>query len=72
LNIYPNPSSGIFRLKLNDDQLNNQVQVFDLSGKLVLAESNATELDLSTFNDGMYLMQMRAKDKLYRAKLIKY
>ena len=72
LNIYPNPSSGMFRLKLNNDQLNNQVQVFDLSGKLVLAESNATELDLSSFNDGMYLMQMQAGDKLYRAKLVKY
>jgi len=72
LNIYPNPSSGVFRLELNNDQLNNQVQVFDLSGKLVLAESNATELDLSTFNDGMYLMQMQAGDKLYRAKLVKY
>lgn len=72
LTIYPNPSSGVFHLKLSSSQLANEVQVFDLSGKMVFAGTDLRQIDLSLFNTGMYLLQMKANDKLFRAKLIKY
>ena len=63
LKIYPNPSSGVFNLKLNNQDFNTKQQMFiyNLNGKLVKQVSvsnNNTQIDLSDFDNGVYVAQI--------------
>ena len=69
--IYPNPSTGVFTLDIPKDALNFETMVFDLSGKIIHRSSNQTNIDLSEFNSGMYLLQTQLNGQIFRAKLIK-
>ena len=74
LQIYPNPSAGIFKISWeNHQQLT--FKVFDLSGKLVLTREsigNAAILDLDRVSQGVYLLEIHGKDGVSSShKLIK-
>lgn len=71
LNIYPNPSSGIFKIenKLNE---NMQITVLSISGRDLL-NTNATSsktLDLTNFNSGIYIVKTRINNIDYYNKII--
>ncbi len=64
LQIYPNPSTGIFNLSW---QTHKQLtlKVFDLSGKLVLtreASGNSAILDLDRVSQGVYILEIHGKE----------
>lgn len=57
IKVYPNPSTGIFRLEgLPSTYLNLEVAVYDLYGNLVLKQAQTDALDLSGQANGMYLV----------------
>lgn len=56
LTFYPNPSrTGIFNLKLEDVNLKGLIQVYNLQGQMILETDLHSEIDLSKYNDGVYL-----------------
>lgn len=66
--IYPNPSSGIVYVSKN---LNNaQIDVLDLSGKLVLSTKESS-FDISHFADGIYIVRIYSGNQRINQKLIK-
>lgn len=72
LNIFPNPSTGKFtiaNINLNNEQLN----LYDLSGKLVLqlSANHNNNFDVSDLEKGIYLLEIHRNDEILRAKLIK-
>ena len=69
--VFPNPSTGIFTLEIPNKLNEFESAVYDLSGKLVHFSANQTQLDLSAFNSGLYLLQVNIDGEVYRAKLIK-
>ena len=62
--VYPNPTSDILFVKMDVPVANgNRVQFYTLDGKLLLEKNlnngeQAVELNLSNFNNGLYLMQL--------------
>jgi|GEM_PF-615266 len=57
IKVYPNPSTGIFRLEgLPVEYLNLEVTVSDLCGNLVLKQGGTSGLDLSGQANGMYIV----------------
>ncbi|WP_347216287.1 T9SS type A sorting domain-containing protein [Chryseobacterium sp.] len=55
--VYPNPSSGIFHINLEQ---NSKITLYDQSGKLMKtteAVKGENKIDISAFPDGMYLMR---------------
>lgn len=60
--MYPNPSkSGVFNLKVEQPFSRLKIEVFTLSGQLILQEnvnvfSNKTTIDLSNYPNGMYII----------------
>jgi plastocyanin len=70
----PNPanSSTVIRFgKLNN--LSNQLNVFDITGKLVWEENNITNghmLDLSPYRKGVYFVELRTNDFRRTIKLV--
>jgi hypothetical protein len=63
--IYPNPSSGIFVFE-NKGNENNEIQVFDVNGKLVdrfqIKENSTQTLNYNHLSNGLYLVNVIGKN----------
>lgn len=74
MTIYPNPSNGLFYLKLNQEVQGLQVTVRDIIGQAVfnpaLNQSDFHVLDLNHLPAGHYLIELVAKDFRKVEKLI--
>ena len=78
MNVFPNPSSGIFNLELKSEIGNKiEVNVFDLSGKLLMTRNPMMEqpgeeiqLDLNGLAKGMYLLRVRSGDSAIQEKIL--
>lgn len=72
LQVYPNPSSGTFRVSANMDSPGDAIlEVFDIVGKIVYAETvpvyNNTinkQVDLENINAGTYLLRIRSNAEI--------
>jgi len=72
--LYPNPSNGIFSLEITDETINS-IQVFDLSGKLVYSENvvdneKQKEINLSNLTSGIYILKLTADKYILQSKLM--
>ena len=68
-NVYPNPSNGLFRLRMERGPLKEAI-LLDASGKLVMEFSglqDASVLDLRSLNAGLYILEIQGQ----RQRLIK-
>lgn len=62
LNVFPNPTDGI--VNLSGDILvdgNFTVEMYDVAGRLVFTSTNEKVLDLSSFVNGMYVLNIRTE-----------
>ncbi len=76
LNLYPNPTSGIFTLNLSGTQGKTTVKVTSLLGQEIFSEnfSNANgrhTLDLSSYEAGTYVVQVITSNGLLTQRVIK-
>lgn len=75
ITIYPNPSVGFFNIKLENTPIQKlDYQVFNSEGKTVkkgFLSSKEAIMDLTGFVDGIYLLQIIAKDQVFHSKIIK-
>ncbi|MFT5778524.1 MAG: hypothetical protein ACI837_001480 [Crocinitomicaceae bacterium] len=73
INIFPNPSEGIYKVDLgNIDQA--EIKVLTIRGKLVLETSikqSTLELDLRTYENGVYLLQIASNGQSITQRIIK-
>ncbi len=73
--IYPNPSKGIITLE-NTKGLNNiSIDIFDLTGKLILSKNKLNlktdfTIDLSNQKSGVYLCKIKTNDNLIIKKIV--
>jgi hypothetical protein len=59
LSFYPNPTTGI--ISIDNSQLNGasyEIRIFDAVGKQIDAKKNANIIDLSAYDNGIYLLQV--------------
>jgi hypothetical protein len=72
ISLYPNPAVDVVNIAAAESI--DQVLVFDLMGRLVkdaTPGSNDFRLDVSHLNKGVYMVQLKAGDKVATTKLIK-
>lgn len=72
INVYPNPSTGKIYLK-NTLGL-NEIQVFDMFGKIMLElpKGNHKDIDLSSIPNGVYLIKLSNENQSQIDKIIIY
>ncbi len=71
LTIFPNPGNGIYII---DSENNVTISVYDALGKLVLSEKISEgkhAIDLSTFNNGLYMLKAENNNHMKVFRLIK-
>ncbi|TAF73255.1 MAG: T9SS C-terminal target domain-containing protein [Bacteroidetes bacterium] len=64
VSIYPNPSSGMIEVLVNDTFLNATLEVYDMQGKKVITQTITdlqTKIDLSNYQSGMYFIKIGTK-----------
>lgn len=75
MTVFPNPSNGLINLKLQLAQAENgAISVLDMTGKMVYQGSHISneniEIDLSSLDSGIYLVQFRGTDSIATRKII--
>jgi hypothetical protein len=66
--VYPNPTKDVITI---ETRLDIQVELYDMTGKRVINESNIKRLDLSKLPSGIYNMSILYKDSRYSKRVIK-
>jgi len=72
LNIFPNPTNGTINLIMEEEGLFS-VQIFDLTGKLVLQEENHDQrapIELGGINNGLFIVVLSGSSKKYIGKVV--
>ena len=69
ITVYPNPSSSIFNISLrSNDTLN--IEVYDLTGKVVLRQFTGNQIDLTGYAKGIYYAKLSIDDAQTVKKLV--
>ena len=72
ISIYPNPSSGVFVIEL-DRALKYEIMVYNVLGQTVFStftNTMLTTIDLSSFDKGVYTVELKDKNASYIEKVI--
>jgi hypothetical protein len=70
--VYPNPTTSY--VNISNLNLNSIVKIFSMTGQQVFmgkADSNIMTVDMSRFNNGMYMLQVVSNGKALKSKIIK-
>ncbi|TVZ55207.1 putative secreted protein (Por secretion system target) [Lutibacter sp. Hel_I_33_5] len=70
---YPNPSSGIFEVRLSKAEDNTRLLLFDLTGKLILHKTISTKkasMGSNNLPSGVYILKVIYNDSISTKKLI--
>ena len=78
LNIYPNPTRGVFNISFVSDEVDNfEITVVDAFGKVISIEENQAfvgeytkQLDLSEYPRGIYMVQIRTEDSFVSKRVV--
>ncbi len=71
INIYPNPSNGIFNINL--ENTDNTIEIYNINGQLILsqkANDSNTTIDLSSQAKGVYFVKITSEQNVYNNKII--
>lgn len=68
LSIYPNPTSGLLEI-ISEFKINN-VKILDFTGRVILS-SNSNTVDLTSFENGIYFVEVKSNKGLTIKKVVK-
>ena len=69
IDIYPNPVKDTFFIGLNIDRYD--VEIYSLLGQRMLKAFDTNQVDVSTFNRGIYLVKIMSEDKVLVRRIMK-
>lgn len=72
VSVYPNPVRNNLYIDAYDSSTIESIYIFDVSGKkLIENNGETTQLDLSHFRKGIYLLEVKTENGVFTEKLIK-
>ncbi|MDX2432065.1 MAG: T9SS type A sorting domain-containing protein [Bacteroides sp.] len=70
--VYPNPTYGTVHLELNN--FADELKVMDITGKTLISKANPDKqesIDLSDYNSGIYIIQLKFGNDVLYNKVVK-
>lgn len=58
--VFPNPASEKMNIVINENEFT--IDVFNMSGQIILSQRNSNELDISNLPNGLYLIRLKLSD----------
>ena len=74
LSLYPNPTTGILNFSLDKIGENAQLQIFDISGRIVFTDFNfksKKQININFLKAGIYIAKVKYGDQIFSQKIIK-
>ena len=71
LSIFPNPASSIVYLQTQNNAIFNKIVIIDLTGKKVLEQNNANQVDIANLAKGLYVIEAFFGENKFQTKFIK-
>ena len=72
ITIFPNPTTGIATISLQDNAIIDKIEIVDILGKIVFEESeNSSQIDLNKFSSGTYIFKIYSGENIILKKIIK-
>jgi hypothetical protein len=72
--ISPNPAQNMVKVSLNSNELIKNIQLFDVTGKLILNQNNinksSTNLYVSDLNSGLYIVVIKTNKTVITKRLV--
>ncbi|WP_299334410.1 T9SS type A sorting domain-containing protein [uncultured Psychroserpens sp.] len=73
--LYPNPTNSVLHIELTNSASGLQYEVFDILGKQIISKSldtnSPSQIDVSDWNSGLYLIRISNGDKAETKRFIK-
>ena len=70
IRVIPNPSSDFIKILLPKSSEIEKIQVFDISGRLMNI-SYSDYIDISSFSDGIYIINLESDGNKFQTKFVK-
>ncbi|MVO09486.1 T9SS type A sorting domain-containing protein [Flavobacterium sp. TP390] len=67
--VYPNPTNNSITIDVQNEDVSTEI--YDLTGKLIL-KSKSKKIDISHFNNGIYILKLSTLHKSVTQKIVKY
>jgi hypothetical protein len=76
IKVYPNPSTGVYNVRINNFTGKVTMQVVDINGRVVYNQTDENfniekTINLSAFQSGIYILKVSGNDLNYTEKLVK-
>ncbi|HLG33741.1 MAG TPA: T9SS type A sorting domain-containing protein [Bacteroidia bacterium] len=74
ITLYPNPASDVITIEQKQAAGESVISVFDMSGKKKMVKTtreNKNRVDISGWNAGIYIVEVKSEKGIYRKKIIK-
>lgn len=68
ISFYPNPTNGFLTIETDKDF---ELELYSITGSLLVKSANIKSIDLSSFSNGIYILQLKIEDKILTNKIIK-
>jgi hypothetical protein len=71
--VYPNPSNGVFKLSTGNTEVKS-VEIYDMLGTLIYTQDEiilTNEIDISDFENGVYILNVRLNNQNISSRIIK-
>ena len=76
INVSPNPTSDVLKVSINNNKVLKAFVINDMNGRSLVTKSvgrviNYFEVDVRSFNNGLYILNLEFEDESAKLKFIK-
>lgn len=74
INVYPNPTNGMFVLNLGENAFATHLDIIDISGKTIKSQNvdgTTVSINISDAKQGVYIVRVHLKNRVINHKIIK-
>ena len=73
--IYPNPTNSILNIEIQNVISNGRLEIYDMLGKQIfnqtITNNNLSQIDVTSWNSGLYLIKISSENSLETKRFIK-